>query len=56
MHPMYRKVKQGDIENLRLHKLTFENGKAILGTFTNVYHWDHAEFAPEDFIKPPVFG
>lgn len=42
MHPMFRKVKKEDIEQLKLHKLDFKNGKAIVGEFTNVYHWDHA--------------
>lgn len=42
MHPMHRKVKQEDIEQLKLHKLHFENNKAILGAFTNYWHPDHA--------------
>lgn len=41
MHPMHRKVKQEDIENLQLQKLRFENNKAIVGGFTNIYHWPH---------------
>lgn len=56
MHPMYRKVKQTDIDNLKLHRLNFENSKAILGEFTNVFHLNHAEVGPEDFLLPPVFG
>lgn len=56
MHPMYRKVKQQDIENLRLHKLDYQNNKAILGAFTNIYHWNHADAGPEDFIIPPISG
>ena len=56
MHPMHRKVKQEDIQNLKLHKLEFESGKAIIGDFTNIYHWNHAEAGPEDMILPPVFG
>lgn len=43
MHPMYRKVLQQDIDKLDLHRLSFENGKAILGEFTNVWHPDHAD-------------
>src|SRR5204862_6431521 len=43
MHPIYRRVKQEDIESLGLHKLSFKNKPAILGEFTNVYHWDHSE-------------
>jgi hypothetical protein len=41
MHPMYRKVFQQDIEQLKLHRLPFQNKKAIIGEFTNVYHWSH---------------
>jgi hypothetical protein len=41
MHPMYRRVKLHDIQNLKLHKLRFQNNKALLGDFTNIYHWPH---------------
>lgn len=41
MHPMYRKVFQKDIEQLNLHKLSFSNNKAVIGNFTNIYHWVH---------------
>jgi len=41
MHPMYRKVFQQDIEHLKLHHLSFQNNRAIVGEFTNVYHWSH---------------
>ena len=41
MHPMNRRVRQEDIDNLRIEKLNFVNRKAILGWFTNVYHWNH---------------
>lgn len=43
MHPMYRKVRQEDIDNLKINRLRFENGIAIIGEFTNIYHWNHAE-------------
>jgi len=43
MHPMHRKVKQADIDNLRLHRLTFSRNKSIVGDFTNVYHWNEGE-------------
>lgn len=42
MHPKNRKVLADDITRLRLHKLDFENGKAIIGEFTNIWHPDHA--------------
>jgi len=56
MHPMYRKVKQEDIANLNLHRLSFKSQKAVVGDFTNVYHWNHHEEGPENLPLPPVFG
>jgi hypothetical protein len=56
MHPMYRKVKQEDIDNLKLHRLNFESNKAIIGEFTNIFHWNHADGGPEDFFIPPIYG
>ena len=50
MHPMYRKVKLQDVEDLKLHRLDFHHGKAVLGEFTNVWHEDHAKVKPEDFF------
>ena len=50
MHPMYRKVKLEDIEGLKLNRLEFHHGKAVLGEFTNVWHEDHAKVKPEDFF------
>lgn len=38
MHPMHRKVRQGDIDQLKLHKLSFNNEVAIIGEFTNIFH------------------
>lgn len=43
MHPMYRRVLADDIRQLKLHKLSYTNGKAILGDFTSLWHPDHAE-------------
>ena len=43
MHPMYRKVKQEDIAALRLERLRFVGGRAVVGEFTNIYHLNHAE-------------
>jgi len=45
MHPMHRRVQPYDIDNLKLHKLRFQNGRAQLGEFTNIYHWNHAEYS-----------
>jgi hypothetical protein len=43
LHPQYRRVLKEDILNLKLHRLNYRNNKAVIGAFTNVYHWDHAE-------------
>jgi len=56
MHPMYRRVRQQDIESLRLHKLRFANGTAILGEFTNVFHLNHTEIPPTGFMGSSIFG
>jgi hypothetical protein len=47
MHPMYRRVHTQDILDLKLHRLSFTGNKATVGGFTNVYHWNHAEYPPE---------
>jgi hypothetical protein len=46
MHPMYRKVQVSDIKDLSLHKLSFTNGKAVLGEFSSVWHPDHSSIDP----------
>ena len=56
MHPMFRKVKQEDINQLKLQKLDFKNNRAIIGEFTNVYHPDHSDISSEEFRRPPIFG
>ena len=56
MHPMYRKVKKKDIEHLKLQRLIFENNKAVVGEFTNIYHWNHADIPPEEFTRPAISG
>ncbi|MEO6820574.1 MAG: peptidase M10, partial [Ginsengibacter sp.] len=39
MNPFTRKVKQKDIDYLRLGKLNFnEDGKAIVGNYSSVWH------------------
>jgi hypothetical protein len=43
LFPIYRKVRQSDIDDLKINRLKFKNGKAIIGDFTNVYHRNHAE-------------
>lgn len=43
MHPMHRRVQASDIADLKLQRLRFENGRAIVGGFTNIYHYNHSE-------------
>lgn len=50
LHPMYRKVLQADIADLKLHRLAFENGQTILGAFTNCWHPDHSAIDPRDLF------
>jgi hypothetical protein len=56
MHPMFRKVLLQDILDLKLHRLSFNNNRAIVGEYTNIYHWDHRQYKNEDFGKPPIRG
>lgn len=56
MHPMYRKVLQQDIDNLKLYRLSFINRKATVGEFTNIYHPDHSESNPNDLMRPLIAG
>jgi hypothetical protein len=41
LYPIYRKVRQEDIDLLQLQRLSFENKQAILGEFTSVWHDEH---------------
>ncbi|MEO6488373.1 MAG: peptidase M10 [Ferruginibacter sp.] len=41
MNPFTRKVLIGDIDDLKLHRLSYNNGLAILGDFTSVWHEAH---------------
>ena len=50
MHPKFRKVRQEDIDLLRLPKLDFENGIARLGEFSSVWHPDHADISSSDYL------
>ena len=56
MHPMYRKVKQEDIVNLKLNRLEFHHGKSIVGEFTNTWHPDHATITANEFMNPGAGG
>jgi hypothetical protein len=43
MHPRHRKVFREDIEQLNFDKLFARGKTAIVGDFTNVYHWSHQQ-------------
>ena len=44
MHPMHRRVHASDIEQMKLQRLSYRNGRAVLGDFTNIYHWSHEAY------------
>lgn len=50
LYPIYRKVLQSDIDDLKLDRLAFENRQAIIGEFTNVWHPDHATIDSSESI------
>lgn len=42
LDPQWRKVLPSDVNDLRLHRLLFnENGMAVVGEFTSIYHEKH---------------
>jgi hypothetical protein len=43
MHPKNRRVLSSDIQDLKLHRLSYKDSKAIIGEFTSVWHPDHAD-------------
>ncbi|MDP4263049.1 MAG: peptidase M10 [Bacteroidota bacterium] len=47
LYPKYRKVFQQDIDLLKLHQLDFENGKAVIGEFTSIWHPDHSSITQQ---------
>ncbi|MBN8688501.1 MAG: peptidase M10 [Chitinophagales bacterium] len=42
LYPIHRRVREEDILQLNLQRLSFKNGKAVLGEFSNIWHPDHA--------------
>ena len=48
MHPIYRKVFAEDIFALKFHRLRFSGEKALVGEFSNVYHFNHQDFLAGD--------
>lgn len=41
LYPVYRRVLQEDIEKLNLHRLVYQNGQAIIGEFSSLWHSAH---------------
>lgn len=41
MHPMHRKVRKQDIDDLKLDRILYRQDNKIVGSFTNVYHGKH---------------
>jgi hypothetical protein len=56
MHPKFRRVRQQDIDALKLHRMYFHQGKSVIGEFTNVWHPDHAALSPGEFMNPSIAG
>lgn len=56
LHPRHRKVLRQDIEHLRLHKLDYENARAIVGEFTSAWHPDHRTILPGELEEPGIMG
>jgi hypothetical protein len=50
LYPIYRKVLQLDIDNLKLHRLNFVNKQAVIGDFSSVWHPNHLDINLNDFI------
>jgi hypothetical protein len=41
MHPIYRRVRLEDVQKMKLHRLDFANGHAIIGEFSSMWHPKH---------------
>jgi hypothetical protein len=50
LHPMYRRVCEDDILQLKLNKRDYENGRAIIGDFSNIWHPNHADVENMDYL------
>lgn len=50
LYPIYRKVRQEDIELLELHKSNFQHRGVTIGEFTNIFHVDQGESRAEGFL------
>lgn len=38
LYPIHRRVRQEDIDDLKLHRLPFQDGLAVLGEFSSIWH------------------
>lgn len=38
LYPIHRRVRQEDIDDLKLHRLHFQDGRAVLGEFSSIWH------------------
>lgn len=47
INPLSRKVLQKDIDNLKLNRLRFRNGFAIVGNFSSVWHESYERYQQE---------
>lgn len=56
MHPMYRKVFAQDVSSLKLERLRFENKRAIVGEFTNVFHINHNDPGLTNTVSPIILA
>jgi hypothetical protein len=45
LNPIHRKVLASDIDNLQLHRLLFNHGRAMVGEFSSLYHEKHTPAA-----------
>lgn len=50
LYPIHRRVSDEDIQLLKLHKKEFENGRAVIGDFTNIWHPNHADIDTIDYL------
>ena len=55
MHPKHRKVLRSDIALLNIDRLHFSNDIAVIGEFSSVWHPDHRNIAPNEWL-PDITG
>ncbi len=50
LYPIYRRVSDEDILQLKLQKREYDNGMTIIGGFSNIWHPNHAEIDNIDYL------